>query len=284
MRIMITGAHGMLGRTLTRHLHDHEHELLGVDIEHFDITDPKATAEAVSSFNPDTVIHCAAMTAVDDCQTNEDAAWEVNVNGTANIAEACSASNARLIAFSTDYVFSGDSDLPYGEHDTTGPHTVYGMTKMLGEMAAVKYCPNCMILRIAWLYGPGGPSFVHTMLRLAEEGVAPLRVVNDQVGNPTSTDAVAGHLKLLLDRSEITGPVHLTCEGHATWLDFAAEIFRLSGSDCVPLPCSTEEFPRPAPRPANSQLDNLVLTQHGLPPMPHWRQALEDFFRENPDG
>jgi dTDP-4-dehydrorhamnose reductase len=282
MKIMITGAHGMLGRTLTRHLK--EHELLGVDIEHFDITDPNATMHAVTEFSPEAVIHCAAMTAVDDCQTSEDAAWEVNVNGTANIAEACASVGARLIAISTDYVFSGESDLPYGEHDTTGPQTVYGMTKMLGEMAVAKYCENSVIVRIAWLYGPGGPSFVHTMLRLADEGVSPLRVVSDQVGNPTSTDAVAAHLKLLLGRPEITGPVHLTCEGHATWLDFAAEILRLSGSDCVPTPCSTEEFPRPAARPANSRLDNTVLTKHSIPPMPHWRQALEDFFLENPNG
>ncbi len=282
MKIMITGAHGMLGRTLTRRLKDHQ--VLGVDIEHFDITDAEATRDAIEKFAPDVVIHCAAMTAVDDCQTNEDAAWDINVNGTANVAEACAAVGARLIAISTDYVFSGDSDLPYGEHDTTGPHTVYGMTKMLGEMAASKYCPNSTIVRIAWLYGPGGPSFLHTMLRLAAEGVSPLRVVNDQVGNPTSTDAVAEHIKLLLVHPEITGPVHLTCQGRATWLDFAAEIFRMSGSDCIPVPCSTSEFPRPAPRPANSRLDNLVLIKHNIRPMPHWRQALEDFFRENPDG
>ena len=282
MKIMITGAHGMLGRTITRRFK--EHQLQAADIEHFDITDPKATTDAVSQFAPEVVMHCAAMTAVDDCQTNEDAAWEVNVNGTANIAEACASVGARLMAISTDYVFSGDSDLPYGEHDTTGPQTVYGMTKMLGEMAAAKYCPNSTIVRIAWLYGPGGPSFVHTMLRLADEGVAPLHVVDDQVGNPTSTEAVADHLKLLLEHPEITGPVHLTCEGHATWCEFAAEIFRLSGRDCIPIPCSTEKFPLPAPRPANSRLDNLVLTKHNMPPMPHWRRALEEFFRENPNG
>ncbi len=282
MKIMITGARGMLGRTLTRRLT--EHQLLGVDISDFDITDPAATRQAVSQFEPEAIIHCAAMTAVDDCQTSQDAAWKVNVNGTANIAEACAAVGARLIAISTDYVFSGESDAPYCEHDTTGPQTVYGMTKMLGEMAVAKYCENSIIVRIAWLYGPGGPSFVHTMLRLAAEGVDPLRVVDDQVGNPTSTEAVADHIKLLLDHPEITGPVHLTCEGHATWCQFAAEILRLSGSDCVPVPCSTDEFPRPAARPANSQLDNLILTKHNIPPRPHWRQALEEFFRENPDG
>ncbi len=282
MKIMITGARGMLGRTLTRRLKGHE--LLAVDIDNFDITDAPAVGRAVSKFGPEVVIHCAAMTAVDDCQTNQDAAWEANVNGTANIADACAESGAKLIALSTDYVFSGESDRPYGEHDTTGPHTVYGMTKMLGEMAATKYCENSMILRVAWLYGPGGPSFVHTMLRLAAEGTMPLRIVDDQVGNPTSTDAVTGHIKLLLEHPEITGPVHLTCEGHATWCEFAAEIFRLTGLGDTPIPCSTSEFPRPAPRPANSQLDNIVLTKYNLPPMPHWRQALEAFFRENPDG
>ena len=282
MKIMITGARGMLGRTLTRRLK--EHDLLAVDIDDFDITDAPAVGQTVAEFGPEVMIHCAAMTAVDDCQTNEDAAWEVNVNGTANLAEACAECGTRLIALSTDYVFSGESDRPYTEHDTTGPHTVYGTTKMLGEMAAAKYCPNSMIVRVAWLYGPGGPSFVHTMLRLAVEGTAPLRVVDDQVGNPTSTDAVTEHIKLLLEHPEITGPVHLTCEGHATWCEFAVEIFRLAGLDCSPVPCSTSEFPLPAPRPANSQLDNLVLARYNLPPMTHWRQALAEFFRENPDG
>jgi dTDP-4-dehydrorhamnose reductase len=282
MKIMITGAKGMLGRTLTRVLE--EHELQGVDIDDFDITDPQAVEQAVSKLSPETIIHCAAMTAVDDCQTNQDTAWNINVNGTANIALAASQCGAKLIAISTDYVFSGESDQPYNEHDTTGPQTVYGTTKMLGEMAAVKYCENSMIVRIAWLYGPDGPSFVHTMLALAVKGVSPLKVVDDQVGNPTSTDAVAEHIKLLLEHPEITGPIHLTCEGRATWFEFAAEIFRLSGSDCKPVPCSTSEFPRPAPRPANSQLDNLVLAKHNLPPMPHWQNALEAFFRENPNG
>ncbi len=282
MKIMITGARGMLGRTLTRRLKGHE--FLAVDIGDFDITDAPATGQAVWQFDPEVVIHCAAITAVDDCETNRDAAWEVNVNGTANLAEACAECGAKLIALSSDYVFSGESDRPYNEHDTTGPHTVYGMTKMLGEMAAAKYCENSMIVRVAWLYGSGGPSFVHTMLRLAAEGITPLRVVDDQVGNPTSTDAVAEHIKLLLEHPEITGPVHLTCEGHATWCEFAAEIFRLAGLGCSPVPCSTGEFPRPAPRPANSQLDNLVLARHNLPPMPHWREALAAFFRENPDG
>ena len=282
MKIMITGARGMLGRSFTRRFK--EHELLPVDIDDFDIIDLQATGQAVSQFKPEVVIHCAAATNVDDCETNQGPAWEVNVNGTANIAEACAESGARLIAFSTDYVFSGESDRPYIEFDTTGPKTVYGMTKMLGEMAAAQYCTNSTIVRVAWLYGPGGPSFVHSMLRLAAEGTTPLRVVDDQVGNPTSTGAVVEHIKLLLEHPEITGPVHLTCEGHATWCEFAAEIFRLAGLDCNPAPCSTSEFPRPAPRPANSQLDNTVLIRHNLPPMPHWRQALAEFFREHPDG
>jgi len=283
---MVTGAEGMLGRTLVRRLDGHD--CLGVDIDDFDITDRDAVDNAVAQFQPDVVIHCAAMTAVDDCETDGDTAWDVNLDGSANIAESCAKSGARLIAISTDYVFSGESDRPYNEYDQTGPQTVYGKTKLLGEEAVANYCSDHVIVRAAWMYGPGGPSFLHTMLRLGAADGPPLKVVKDQVGNPTSTDAVAEHIALLLDRPEITGAVHMTCEGQATWYEFACEIFRLrlrpSGLKREVVPCTTREFPRPAPRPANSRLENLVLAQHGLGPMPHWLDALAAFFEENPNG
>jgi len=281
---MVTGAAGMLGRTLVRRLD--AHECLGVDIGDFDITEPGAVDDAIGEFRPDAVIHCAAMTAVDDCETDDDAAWEINTNGSANIAESCTRFGARLVAISTDYVFSGESDRPYNEYDATGPQTLYGQTKLLGEEAVAKFCSDHLIVRTAWLYGPGGPSFVHTMLELGARDGPPLKVVDDQVGNPTSTDAAASHIALLLEHPDITGTVHLACEGQATRFEFAREIFRLRGDVLKRelVPCTSDQFPRPARRPANSRLENLVIARHGLEPMPSWIDALAAFFKENPNG
>ena len=277
---LITGVTGQVGTALSLLLPN----AVLLSRADLDLTQPNSIAATLDSIGCDVLINCAAYTAVDAAESDEDTARLVNSASVEAMAQWASGQGAKLVTYSTDYVFDGESSKPYDETSSPNPQTVYGTTKMLGEMAAAKYCENSTIVRIAWLYGPGGPSFLHTMLALDAKGVSPLKVVDDQTGNPTSTDAVAGHIKLLLEHPEITGPIHLTCEGRATWFEFAAEIFRLSGSDCKTVPCSTSEFPRPAPRPANSQLDNLVLTKHNLPPMPHWQNALEAFFRENPNG
>ncbi len=282
MKLMITGGKGMLGRTLMRRFGG-LHECVGVDVDDFDITDHVAVDKALREYRPDAVIHCAAMTAVDDCESNAALAFSVNADGSANIAAACTAIAARLIAISTDYVFPGDLDHPYSEDDMPGPKSVYGASKLAGEEAVRRNCDNHVIARIAWLYGPGGPSFVHTMLRLGSQQGGPLKMVNDQVGNPTSTGAVAGGLAQLLS-SSARGTFHLTCEGEATWNDFAREIFHLKGITREITPCTTSEFPRPAPRPANSRLANDALASHGLRAMPNWRNALASFFEEFPNG
>lgn len=271
----------MLGRTLCRHLADHA--LSPVDVEDFDITDRAATLEAVRGLAPEVIIHGAAMTAVDRCETEHALAYRVNGQGSANVALAAAAVGARLIAISTDYVFDGAADRPYHEWDAPGPQSVYGASKWAGEEAVRAACADHLICRIAWLYGPGGPSFVHTMMRLGAEGGAPLKVVTDQLGNPTSTDAVAAHLKLLLD-APVTGTLHLSCEGETTWNGLTRALFAAKGYDRGVEGCTSEAFPRPAPRPANSRLDNRLLRLAGLPPMPHWQAALEAFLHENPDG
>ncbi|HDZ20109.1 hypothetical protein LCGC14_0016630 [marine sediment metagenome] len=280
MKLLITGAKGMLGRTLMRRLG--EHDCCGTDLDDCDITRADQVDAAVASWEPDVVIHCAAMTAVDDCEMQSDLAFAVNETGSANVAAACGRHGARLIAISTDYVFAGDLDRPYLESDPTGPRTVYGASKLAGEEAIRAGCADHLICRVAWLYGPGGPSFLHTMLKLGASA-SELKIVDDQIGNPTSTDAVAGHVQLLL-RAPVTGVAHLTCEGEATWYAFAQEIFRLADMPVPLTPCTTAEFPRPAPRPANSRLDNAALRRHDLPAMPDWRAALADFMRENPHG
>lgn len=279
MRLMITGAAGMLGRTLVRRLAGHD--ILGVDLNDLDLADAAAVRRTVADFRPDAVLHCAAMTAVDRCESEPEAAYRNNALATANVAAACGRAGARLVAFSTDYVFSGNLDRPYHEWDEPSPLGVYGRTKLAAERAVAAHCPDHLVCRLAWLYGDGGPSFLHTMLRAAREGRGPIRVVTDQIGNPTSADAVADRVVLLLD-SPLAGVAHLTCEGEASWHEFAREIFAVWGLNPDLRPCSSSEYARPAPRPANSRLDKMALRLAGMPDMPHWRQALRDFHDKFP--
>jgi len=281
MRVLVTGAKGMLGRTVTARLTGHE--CVGVDLDDFNIADAAAADRAIGQFRPNAIIHCAAMTAVDACESQVDEAFTANAIGSANVAVAAHRYSARLIAISTDYVFAGDLDRPYDEFDVTGPRTVYGQSKLAGENAVRTHCPDHLIARIAWLYGAGGPSFLHTMLKLGAQNDEPLKVVDDQIGNPTSTNAVADRLAMLLDYP-LAGTVHLTCEGQASWYEFTREIFLLAGLTRDVQPCGSDQYPRPAPRPANSRLEKRVLRLHGLPAMPQWRDALTSFLKDHPHG
>ena len=278
MKIMLTGGKGMLGRTLCRELA--EFEVIATDLPEADITDADGFEKLLQTIRPDAVIHCAAMTAVDKCESEIELAYRLNELGTANVAKACNNNSVRLIAISTDYVFDGDSDKPYNELDrATGGNTVYGKSKFAGEEAVRAICKDHIIARISWLYGAGGPSFVHAMMNLADGTRPELKVVADQIGNPTSTTAVARALRNLLQKRELTGTFHLTCEGEASWFDFARDIFRQAKINQKVIPCTTEEFPRPAPRPKNSRLEKMMLKQNNLPPMPHWTDALTEFMQ-----
>ena len=278
MRIVITGGKGMLGRTLQNVLS--ENEIIIADLPEADITDAAGFDKFLAAAKADAVIHCAAMTAVDKCETEQDLAYKLNAAGSMNVASACHRHNVRLIAISTDYVFEGSSDRPYHEFDMpNGGNTVYGQSKFAGEELIRRHCPNHVICRISWLYGAGGPSFVHAMMNLADGSRPVLKVVSDQHGNPTSTLAVSRQLKNILARPELVGTFHLTCEGEATWFDFAEEIFRLAGKNQKIEPCTTAEFPRPAPRPFNSRLEKRMLRLCGLPPMPDWHDALAEFMQ-----
>ena len=278
MKIMLTGGKGMLGRTLCRELA--EFEVIATDLPEADITDADGFEKLLQTIRPDAVIHCAAMTAVDKCESEIELAYRLNELGTANVAKACNNNSVRLIAISTDYVFDGDSDKPYNELDrATGGNTIYGKSKFAGEEAVRAICKDHIIARISWLYGAGGPSFVHAMMNLADGTRPELKVVADQIGNPTSTTAVARALRNLLQKRELTGTFHLTCEGEASWFDFAREIFRQAKINQKVIPCTTEEFPRPAPRPKNSRLEKMMLKQNNLPPMPHWTDALTEFMQ-----
>ena len=277
MRILVTGGKGMLGRTLQRTLSDHE--IVVADLPEWDITDCDGFMEKTLAAKPDAVVHCAAMTKVDDCETNRDLAFKLNEEGSRNVALAAKAAGARLIAISTDYVFSGDpprEPWAWGENDIPRPRTVYGASKFAGEQMVQMILPEAAIVRIAWLYGAGGPSFVHTMAKLGAQEGAPLKVVDDQRGNPTSTDVVADVVKFLLSKPDVSGIVHGTCEGACTWYELTVELFRLLGCTREVVPCTTEEFPRPAPRPRNSALRKSVLNLLGYR-TPDWKTALSDF-------
>lgn len=279
-KILITGARGMLGRSLLK-CWKNRFELVPVDLDEVDITDGDATMKLVKAIAPEAIVHCAAMTAVDACEGNREAALRVNRDGSAHVAEAARAVGARLIAISTDYVFSGAGARPWRVDDRPDPKTVYGWSKWLGEEKIRRILPDRhLIARTAWLYGPGGPSFVHTMLKLAAEHRPALKVVNDQFGSPTSTAALGGGLEHFIGRPDLAGTFHLSCEGACSWYDFAVEIFRQRGIEQHVTPCATAEFPRPAPRPAYSVLDKSELARHRLPPMPEWKAALSAFWDE----
>lgn len=279
MKIVITGGKGMLGRTLQKELA--EHEIVVADLPDWDVTDDEGFLRKLMAAAPDVVIHCAAMTNVDACEADRDLAFKLNEEGSRNVALACSACGARLFAISTDYVFSGEpprEPWAWSETDIPRPRTVYGLSKFSGEQMVEMLNSDATVLRIAWLYGAGGPSFIHTMAKLGAEAGAPLRVVNDQRGNPTSAKAVADVIRFLLTRPDVSGIVHATCEDQCTWYDLACEVKRLMG-DRFPRavePCTTEEFPRPAPRPHNSALKKSVLNVLGYR-TPNWKKALADF-------
>ena len=279
MKILITGGKGMLGRTLQRELAGHE--IIVADLPEWDITDDTGFVAKVCEAKPELIVHCAAMTKVDDCETNRDLAFRLNEDGSRNVALAAKACGARLFAISTDYVFSGEpprEPWAWSETDIPRPRTVYGASKFAGEQMIQMLLPEAVIIRIAWLYGAGGPSFVHTMAKLGAQEGAPLKVVNDQRGNPTSTKTVADVIKFLMTKSDVSGIVHGTCEDQCTWYDLTVELFRLLGLKREVVPCTTEEFPRPAPRPHNSALKKSVLNLLGHR-TPKWQDALTEFVK-----
>lgn len=282
MKILITGGYGMLGRTLRRRLAEQGHEIAVADLPEWDVTDTDSFSAKLVAQHPDVVIHCAAMTKVDDCEANRELAFKLNEEGSRNVALACKMCGARLFAVSTDYVFSGEppkEPWAWSETDIPRPQTVYGASKFAGEQMVQMILPEAVILRIAWLYGAGGPSFIHTMAKLGAQEGAPLKVVNDQRGNPTSCDTVADAIAFLLTKPYVSGIVHATCEDQCTWYDLAVELFRLLGLKREVVPCTTAEFPRPAPRPKNSALKKSVLNLLGYR-TPNWRDALARFARE----
>lgn len=272
-RYLITGAAGMLGQDL-------QLALAGRDVTalrraDLDITDADAVAAAVEGH--DVVINAAAYTAVDQAEDDEDAAYAINATGTEHLARACAATGARLVHYSTDYVFQGDASEPYDEDAPRDPLNAYGRTKAAGEQLALDAHPEGVyVLRTAWLYGGGGPNFAKTMVKLAETRPE-ITVVDDQLGQPTYTRDLAEQTVALLDADAPAGVYHATNSGECTWFDFAREIFRLAGHDPERVqPTDSSAFERPAARPAYSVLGHRRWLEAGIPEMRDWREALAD--------
>lgn len=275
MKIVITGANGQLGLELTRQLEqENKYEILATDRDELNIIDINIVNEFLLNNKPDVVINCAAHTAVDLCETDIENAYKINAIGPRNLAIVCEKIGAKLVQVSTDYVFDGNGTRPYREDDTTCPNSIYGTSKLMGENFVREFCSRYFVVRTAWLYGEGN-NFVRTMLKLAETN-SELNVVNDQFGSPTSTVDLA---KAIIDlmNTEHYGVYHGTCEGQCSWYDFAKKIFEIKNIDIKVNPVTSEEFKRPAPRPAYSVLDNFMLKLVGLNSFRTWEKSLEEY-------
>lgn len=280
MRWLITGAGGMLGRDVVEELTRRGEEVVGLDRAALDITRPAAVDTAVRDHRPDLVVNCAAYTAVDDAESDETRALEINGDGPRLLARACAAHGARMIHVSTDYVFSGEArTTPYPEDHPTGPRTAYGRTKLAGERAVLEELPGASaVVRTAWLYGVHGANFVRTMIGL-EARRDTVDVVDDQRGQPTWSADVAERIADLGVRlgPDAHGVFHATNSGEATWYELAREVFALVGADPDRVrPTTSAAFPRPAPRPAYSALAHRRWQEIGLPLPRDWRSALHE--------
>ncbi len=275
MKILITGAKGMLAKAVINKLKD-ENQLICTDSQELDITDKNMVMEYVEKEKPEYIINCAAYTAVDKAEEEEELAEKVNSEGPKNLAIAADKYNCILVHISTDYVFNGDLDInkTYKENDKTMPVTVYGKTKKEGEDNIIQNSSKYYILRTAWLYGEGN-NFVRTMLKLSKEKEE-LNVVNDQHGSPTYTEDLASIIKQIIDKKIPYGIYHTTNIGYTTWFDFTKKIFELSNISCKVNPVTSEEFVRPAKRPKNSKLSKDKILEEGIT-IPDWEDGLKRY-------
>ena len=289
MRILISGANGQLGKELTRILNTgfaeigeipctlKNADIINTDVENLDITNINDVLSFVENERPQVIINCSAFTNVDLCETDKDTAFNVNSLGPRNLAIAAQKVNTKLIHISTDYVFSGDGNEPYCEYDICNPQSIYGKTKYLGEQYVKEFCSKYFIVRTSWLYGYEGNNFVKTIMNLAEQREG-IKVVNDQRGNPTNANDLAYHILKLVDSNEY-GIYHCTGNGECSWYDFACKIVEYANINCEVMPCTTEEFPRPAKRPSYSSLNNMMLKNTIGDKMRFWQDALKNFIK-----
>lgn len=278
MKVLVTGVKGQLGYDVVRELKKRQIEAVGVDVEEMDITDGDQVENVIRNADPDAVIHCAAYTAVDAAEDNEELCRRVNVHGTENVAKVCREMDIKMMYISTDYVFDGRGTRPWEPDDPRDPLNVYGQTKYEGEVAVEKNVKKFFIVRIAWVFGVNGKNFIKTMLNLGKTHDK-LTVVNDQTGSPTYTYDLA---RLLVDmiQTDRYGRYHATNEGICTWYEFACEIFRQAGIDVEVTPVTSDEYPAKAKRPENSRMSKKKLEENGFELLPSWQDAVKRYLKE----
>lgn len=275
MKILVTGVKGQLGYDVVREGESRGLEMFGTDVDNMDITDAGQVKQVIEDYKPDAVIHCAAYTAVDAAEDNQELCRKINVDGTKNIAEVCKAMDIPMMYFSTDYIFNGQGENFWKEDDEKQPLNVYGQTKYEGELAVQELIQKYFILRISWVFGVNGNNFIKTMLRLGKER-GTVGVVSDQIGSPTYTYDLA---KLVIDmiQTDKYGAYHVTNDGICSWYEFACEIFRQAGLDVKVTPLTTAEYPAKAARPFNSRMSKDKLVNAGFEMLPEWQDALKRY-------
>lgn len=275
MRVLVTGVKGQLGFDVCKHLQARNITNKGVDLEDFDLTDQHGTFNAITAYAPDVIVHCAAYTAVDKAETNQEVCRRVNLDGTRHVALAAKHLNAKMIYISTDYVFNGQGTLPFEVDAPIDPQNVYGITKALGEAEVRAILDKFFIVRISWAFGANGNNFIKTVMRLGVEKDS-VNVVNDQIGSPTYTEDLAPLLCDML-QTERYGTYHATNEGYCSWYEFAKLIMSEAKLTCKVNPITTHEYPTPAKRPFNSRLSKESLDKAGFHRLPAWQDAVKRY-------
>lgn len=290
MKILITGGKGQLGTEIFTCFENKKTEIgipailleknivTSIDLDVLDITNLSQVMDYFQKNQFDCIINCAAYTNVDKCEEDIETAFKVNAIGPRNLAMAAEKIGAKLIHISTDYIFSGEGAQPFVEWDTPAPQSIYGKTKALGERYVSEFCSRYFIIRTAWLYGYYGNNFVKTIMRVAKDQ-GEIKVVDDQRGNPTNAADLAHHILKLASTQEY-GIYHGTGTGECSWYDFATKIVEFANIKAKVNPCTTEEFPRPAKRPAYSSLENMMFKVTGGDEFRQWEEALK-YFIEN---
>ena len=275
MKILVTGVKGQLGYDVVQEGEGRGLEMFGTDVDNMDITDAGQVKRVIEECKPDAVIHCAAYTAVDAAEDNQELCRKINVDGTRNIAEVCKDMGIPIMYFSTDYIFDGQGENFWKEDDPKKPLNVYGQTKYEGELNVQELIEKYFILRISWVFGVNGNNFIKTMLRVGKER-GEVSVVDDQIGSPTYTYDLA---KLCVDmiQTQEYGTYHATNEGICSWYEFACEIFKQAGLDVKVNPLTTAEYPAKAARPFNSRMSKDKLINAGFKMLPSWQDGLKRY-------